>query len=146
MSNLERSDIAKRLAGYLDPGRREPLSRQIVDCVWLEVVEGTLQTGDRMPTVRQLSIELGLTPRAVDRAYRRLEHLGVLATRSGEGTFVSITAPDRETRERWVQLDELCLEAASRARTLGFSIDELVDALTDLRLPSDNSNDQPTHV
>lgn len=79
------------------------MSRQIVDCVWLEVVEGTLQTGDQMPTVRQLSIELGLTPRAVDRAYQRLEQLGVLVTHSGEGTFVSLNAPDGEKRECWVK-------------------------------------------
>ena len=145
MSNLERSDIAKRLAAHLDHGRQKPLSRQIVDYVWVEVVEGTLQTGDRMPTVRQLSIELGLTPRAVDRAYQRLEQLGVLATRPGEGTFVSITAPDGEKRERWVKLDELCIEAASRARTLGFSIDDLLDALADLRQPRSNSNDAARH-
>ena len=145
MSNLERSDIAKRLAAHLDSGRQQSLSRQIVDCVWLEVVEGTLQTGDRMPTVRQLSIELGLTPRAVDRAYERLEQLGVLATRSGEGTFVSLTAPDGHMRERWVKLDELCREAAGRAKALGFSIDDLLDALVDLRIPRSNSNDSARH-
>ena len=145
MSNLERSDIAKRLAAHLDSGRQQPLSRQIVDCVWLEVVEGTLQTGDRMPTVRQLSIELGLTPRAIDRAYQHLEQLGVLATRPGEGTFVSLNAPDGEIRERWVKLDELCREAASQAGALGFSIDDLIDALVDLRIPRNNSYDSPRH-
>lgn len=141
MSDFERSDIAKRIAEHLDHGRQQSLSRQIVDCVWLEVVEGKLQTGDQMPTVRQLSVELGLTPRAVDRAYRQLEQLGVLTTHSGEGTFVSLNAPDAEKRARWVELDEICLEAASRARDLGFSIDDILDALADLRLPRGNSND-----
>jgi len=88
-----------------------------------------------------MSIELGLTPRAVERAYQQLEQLGVLATRSGEGTFVSLNAPDGEKRERWVELDELCREMASRARNLGFSIDDLVDELADLRLSRDNSDD-----
>ncbi len=141
MSNLERSDIAKRIAAHLDSGRHQSLSRQIVDCVWLDVIEGALRTGDRMPTVREMSIELGLTPRAVERAYQQLEQLGVLATRSGEGTFVSLNAPDGEKRERWVELDELCREMASRARNLGFSIDDLVDELADLRLSRDNSDD-----
>ena len=141
MSNLERSDIAKRIAAHLDHGRQQSMSRQIVDCVWLEVVEGTLQTGDRMPTVRQLSIELGLTPRAVDRAYHRLEKLGVLAARSGEGTFVSLNAPDGTQRERWVKLDELCGDAAARAGSLGFGIDDLIDALSDLRIPRNSSDD-----
>ncbi len=146
MSTFERSDIAKRIVAHLDSGRNQSLSRQIVDCVWLEVLEGTLYTGDRMPTVRQLSIELGLTPRAIERAYRQLEQLGVLATRPGEGTFVSITAPTGEIRERWVRLEELCRDAASQAATLGFSIDDLIDALVDLRTPHDESNDLPRHA
>lgn len=136
MSKLERSDIAKRIVAHLDSGRQQSLSRQIVDCVWLEVLDGTLQTGDRMPTVRQLSIELGLTPRAIDRAYQQLELLGVLATRPGEGTFVSLTVPNGEQRARWVKLDDLCREATSRADSLGFSIDELIDGLADLRAQS----------
>lgn len=143
MSNLEHSDIAKRIAAHLDAGLSQSLSRQIVDCVWLEVLEGTLQTGERMPTVRQFSVELGLTPRAVERAYRHLEQLGVLANRPGEGTFVSLNAPDGELRERWVKLDEICRDAAGRAESLGFSIDDVVDALVDLRIPRNNTYDSP---
>jgi GntR family transcriptional regulator len=143
VSKPERSDIAKRIAAFLDSGRQQPLPRQIVDCVWLEVVDGTLQVGDRMPTVRQLSIELGLTPRAVERAYQQLEKLGVLASRPGEGTFVSLNAPDGEIRERWVKLEELCREAAAGAGALGFTIDDLLDALVDLRVPRNNSSKSP---
>jgi len=138
VSNAERSDIAKRLAAHLDSERQQPLPRQIVDYVWLEVVEGKLQTGDRMPTVRELSIELNITPRAVERAYEQLEQLGVLATSSVEGTFVSLSAPDGKKRERWVKLDELCSDVAVRATELGFTIDDLIDALSDLRLPKDD--------
>ena len=141
MSNFEPSDIAKRLAAHLDPGRQQSMSRQIVDYVWLEVVEGILQTGHQMPTVRQLSIELGLTPRAVERAYRQLGQLGVLSTHSGEGTYVSLNAPDGAMRERWVELEGVCREATSRAGTLGFSIDDLLDALADLRTTLRDSSD-----
>jgi len=141
VSNLKRSDIAKRIAAHLDSGCQQSLSRQIVDCVWLEVLEGTLETGAQMPTVRQLSIELSLTPRAVERAYKQLEQLGVLATRAGEGTFVSLAVPDDKKRERWVKLDELCRETASRSLALGFSIDDLLDAFADLRIPHSNSDD-----
>jgi GntR family transcriptional regulator len=146
VSYLEPSDIAQRLAQHLDPGRHQSLPLQIVDFVWLEVVEGTLQIGDRMPTARQLSIELGLTPRAIERAYQRLEQLGVLITRPGEGTFVSLAGSDGKKRERWVKLDELCQETVSRANELGFSVDELSDALSDLRAPRNNSHDSERHV
>ncbi len=141
MSDFERSDIAKRLAAHLDAGRQQSMSRQLVDYVWLEVLEGTLQTGDQMPTVRQLSIELGLTPRAVERAYEQLEQLGVLSTRSGEGTYVSLNAPDGTIRERWIKLEEICRDAVFRAGTLGFSVDELLDALVDFRKTNNEPSD-----
>ena len=141
MSDFERSDIAKRLAAHLDAGRQQSMSRQIVDNVWLEVLEGTLQTGDQMPTVRQLSIELGLTPRAVERAYQQLEQLGVLSTHPGEGTYVSLNVPDGEIRERWVKLEKVCRDALYRAGTLGFSMDDLLDALADLRTTNSDPND-----
>lgn len=143
MSDLERSEIARRIAEHLKPGSQQSFSRQIIDRVWLEVVDGTLQTGDRMPTTRQLSIELGLNPRSIERAYQQLEQLGVLATRAGEGTFVSLNAPDGEIRERWKRLDQICREAASQADALGFSIDDLIDALVDLRVPRNFENDSP---
>lgn len=146
MSNLERSEIAKRIAEHLDSGRQQSLSRQIVDCVWLEVLEGTLRTGERMPTVRQLSIRLGLTPRAVERAYEQLEQLGVLANRAGEGTFVSLAVPGNNQRERWVKLEALCREAASRAVSLGFSIDDLMDGLDDLRRSHGNADNSTRHA
>ncbi len=145
MPDHDHSDIATRLAAHLDPGRPQSLSRQIVDCVWLEVIEGALETGERMPTVRQLAIQLGLTPRAVTHAYEHLEQLGVLATRPGEGTFVSLTAPDGEKRERWVKLERLSRETASQAEVLGFSIDDVVDALIDLRLAGRNLNHVARH-
>ena len=141
MSDFERSDIAKRLAAHLDAGRQQSMSRQIVDNVWLEVLDGTLQTGDQMPTVRQLSIELGLTPRAVERAYQQLEQLGVLSTHPGEGTYVSLNAPDGAIRERWVKLEKICRDAFVRAGNLGFSMDDLLDALADFRITNSDPND-----
>jgi GntR family transcriptional regulator len=141
VSDFDRSDIAKRLTAHLDAGRQQSMSRQIVDHVWLEVLEGTLQTGDQMPTVRQLSIELSLTPRAIERAFEQLEQLGVLSTHSGEGTYVSLNAPGGAKRERWVKLDEICREAVSCAGNLGFSIDDLLDALADLRTTNNDPKD-----
>jgi DNA-binding transcriptional MocR family regulator len=86
-----RASLAQRLALYLDPASDEPLYRQIVNRLWLEVVTGTLETGERLPTVRQLAIDLSLNPNTVARAYNELEALGVLTRKPGQGTFVSLS-------------------------------------------------------
>lgn len=125
-------DIARTLATRLDRGSEQPLSRQIADRLWLEVISGTLDTGQRLPTVRQLAIDLGIHPKTVQRAYDELERLGVVTVRPG-GTFVSLSVPDAEERERVAQLEEASREALRRTEALGFSIDDLMDMLAELR-------------
>jgi len=128
----ERAGLAARLALYLDRGSAAPLYRQIADRVWLEVVSGTLETGERLPTVRQLAIDLGVPPGTVEQAYEELARLGLLLRRPG-GAFITLSSPDTTALERHAQLERLCRELAERAETLGFSHTELIDTLTDLR-------------
>jgi GntR family transcriptional regulator len=125
--------LAVKLAAVLDPGAEQPLSSQIVDRIWLDVISGTIETGERLPTVRQLAIDLGLNPKTVDRAYQQLERLGVVSTRPGEGTMVSLNVPDEDARKRRRDLERCGLEMVARAEALGFSIDDLLDALEDIR-------------
>lgn len=50
---------------------------------------GVLPVGSRLPTIRQLSKDLGLAGGTVARAYRELEADGVIATRGRHGSFVA---------------------------------------------------------
>ena len=133
MSDQERTEIEQRLAIHLDHGSDVPLYRQIVDHVWLGAVEGILEPGERLPTVRQLAIDLSVHPNTVARAYSELTLLGVVAPHSGEGTFICLTPPDKPELERREQLERLCRELMSRIQALGFSPDELIDTLGELR-------------
>ena len=139
----ERAGLAERLALYLDKGSEEPLYRQIADRFWLEVVSGTLETGERLPTVRQLAIDLGVHPGTVSRAYEELESLGILVKRPG-GTFIALSSPDTSVLERRAQLERLCRDLIDRADTFGFSVTELIDTLTDLRSEGWNRGERGT--
>lgn len=59
------------------------------------VAGGTLTDGTRLPTVRQLAGDLGLATNSVARAYRELEHAGIVVSRGRHGTFVT----DRATAD-----------------------------------------------
>jgi DNA-binding transcriptional regulator YhcF (GntR family) len=121
--------LAARLAG----GIGKPLASRIVEHVWLSVVEGALETGERLPTSRQLAVALNVSPRTVERAYRQLEERGVIANRRGEGTFVALVLPSEEARARHREFAALCREAVERARTLEYTVDELIDGIADYR-------------
>ncbi len=133
MSSTEPSTLAQRLVLYLDPSDDAPLHRQIVDRVWLEVVTGTLETGERLPTVRQLAIDVSVHPNTVQHAYEELETLGVLVTRQGKGTYIGLAPPDHGTLERRARLERLCGDVAAQCRALGLSMDDVIDTLSALQ-------------
>lgn len=135
--------LIERLKLRLDPGADEPLSSQLVELIWLDVVDGTIPTGARLPTVRQLAIAAGLSPRSVERAYAELGRLGVTATRRGEGTFVSLSLPSEEERSRRTEFARLCRETLDRSRTLGYSLEDLLEALVEFRSSSGPPGSEP---
>jgi GntR family transcriptional regulator len=140
MTEPQRVTVAQRLVLYLDPGGDHPLHRQIVDRLWLEVITGTLETGERLPTVRQLAIDLAVHPNTVAHAYQELETLGVLVTRGGEGTFVGLALPDQDTVERRARLERVCQDVAAQCQALGLPLDEVIEALIALRSSERESN------
>jgi GntR family transcriptional regulator len=133
VSHPEALGIVSRLLTTLDPASPSPLSSQMVQGIWQEVVEGTLETGARLTTVRHLAVALGVSPRVVERAYEQLEKLGVITTRTGQGSFVSLAPPPAGIRDRYLGLEQRCRDLIEQAAALGFTIDDAVDVLLELR-------------
>jgi GntR family transcriptional regulator len=106
-----------------------PAYRQIIDQVRGGLASGALATGDQLPTVRQLAVDLAINPNTVVRAYKELELGGLLETHQGTGTFISTQKFPRADAERERQLSQIAADAVSRAGAAGFSINELIDQL-----------------
>jgi GntR family transcriptional regulator len=109
-----------------------PVYRQIIDQVRGGMAAGTLGAGDQLPTVRQLAVDLAINPNTVMRAYRELELGGMLETHQGTGTFISDKKISRNNAERERQLAQLAGEFAARAGAAGFTVEELLEQLSDL--------------
>src|SRR6266516_4686633 len=91
-----------------------------------QVRQGLLREGDQLPTVKEVVAKLAINPNTVLKAYRELEHEGLVAARPGVGTFVTATLADaslaahgplRQDLRRWLAkarragLDEESIEA-----------------------------------
>lgn len=139
-------DLSDRLRSRLDPGAGEPLSQQIVHLLWEDVVSGLIEAGARLPTVRQLAIDLGVHPNVVIRAYDELEDRGVLVTQAG-GTYVSLSPRSAtEAVERYRELRRLCRDLVARAQALGFELEDVIDAVAELREQDAAEEDQTEEV
>jgi len=106
-----------------------PFYRQIIEQVKFAIAQGDLQTGDRLPTIRQLSVDLSINPNTVIRAYRELEIERMLDTQQGSGTFVSKCRPDVDRLERQRMLDQILTDMLARASSYGFTLDEVLKGL-----------------
>jgi len=73
----------------IDNQSRQAVYEQIVQQVEKYVLSGILISGNKMPSVRKLSVELNVNPNTVQRAYTELERNGVIVTAPGRGAFVS---------------------------------------------------------
>jgi GntR family transcriptional regulator len=101
--------------------------RQVVRQVRHALRLGLLRTGDQLPKVRDVVAALAINQNTVLKAYRELEHDGLVAARPGVGTFVTATlaghslaahGPLRQDLRRWL----------TRARRAGLD-DESIEAL-----------------
>ena len=103
--------------------------RQLIDQVLGSIAGGALRPGDRLPTVRQVAVDLAINPNTVVRAYKELEIRGVLTTQQGTGTFIADgqVRPDEAERQR--RLDQIAGELRARAGAEGFSVQEIIARL-----------------
>lgn len=96
---------------------------------------GALAAGTRLPSIRQLSADLGLAPGTVGRAYRELETSGVISARGRHGSFITGSPAARTPQADSARSSELRQAAADYARTaaeLGATTSETVQALAQL--------------
>lgn len=106
-----------------------PYYRQIIEQVKYAISRGELQTGDRLPTVRQLAVDLSVNPNTVIRAYREMEIEGVLETQQGSGTYVGSREPEIDEVERQRMLDQILTDLLARASSYGLTLEEVAEGL-----------------
>jgi GntR family transcriptional regulator len=100
-----------------------PLYLQLMEQVKHAVETGALREGDQLPTIRRLAEDLVMNPNTVVRAYRELEHEGVLELKHGSGAFIRESTG---TRARLIHKAQLVVQSAiERLIALGLTEKEL---------------------
>ena len=119
---------------YLDTRSGVPTYLQLVQQVKQAVRLGILLPGDQLPTVKEAVGSLAINPNTVLKAYRELDHEGLVEGRRGQGTFVSTDLPSlppdevkglRTSLQRWVE----------RARSAGLDDDNISALFADTVRP-----------
>ena len=109
-----------------NPSLGVPIYFQLMEQVKHAVETGALRAGDQLPGIRPLAEELVINPNTVAKAYRELEHEGVIELRHGAGAFVAAAnARSRQTTDRLRAAQPIVAAAVERLRSRGLSDEEI---------------------
>jgi len=106
-----------------------PYYRQIVNQVIYGVVNSILEPGERLPTVRQLAVDLQVNLNTIAKAYSELELRGIVNTQQGTGTFISGKESTIDPEEKQKGLKRLCSTFLNEIATLGIKTEEALATL-----------------
>ena len=114
----------------IDPTDPTPIYAQLERGIRAAIASGQIRSGDRLPTVRQLAVDLRVNANTVAKVYSELERAGVLATQRGVGTFVRDTVQELAAKASRVERERTLKTLADRlladAYAIGLTIDEVI--------------------
>lgn len=109
---------------YVNQNLDVPIYRQLVDAIHAAVQKGELAPREQLPTVQELSEDLGVARGTIKRAYDELDRLGLVEKVQGRGTFIKYQ-PERS--------------GSSREQAMA-AIDALLDKLEDMGFTTTETN------
>jgi GntR family transcriptional regulator len=119
---------------HLDTRSGVPTYLQLVQQVRQAIRLGILEPGDQLPTVKDVVGSLAINPNTVLKAYRELDHEGLVEGRRGVGTFVS-TTPASPPPDGVTELRGALLRWVASARAAGLDDDAIAALFGDTLRP-----------
>jgi GntR family transcriptional regulator len=107
----------------LNPSSGLPLYLQLMEQIRHAIETGALQGGDQLPTIRKVAEDLVMNPNTVVRAYRELQHEGIVELKHGSGAYVSESVGGQAKVTRKAQT--IVQSALERLADLGLTDDEV---------------------
>jgi len=106
-----------------------PIYEQILMQIKSQIINGEMQEGDPLPSIRGLAKELGISVITTKRAYEELEKEGYIDTVTGKGSFVAKQKEDFLKEKKLKIVEEKLSDAVNNAVTMGISYREISDML-----------------
>ncbi|HSN93968.1 MAG TPA: GntR family transcriptional regulator [Anaerolineaceae bacterium] len=107
----------------------DPIYQQIFEQIGAQILKGNLPSDTCLPSIRTVAKELRISVITVKRAWEELEHAGLIYTMAGKGCFVTPLQPNALIQKRSQLAGEKMAKDLEYYKTLGLSLDEIIDML-----------------
>lgn len=108
---------------------QEPIYEQIVRQIRRQIITGQLQSGEALPSIRNLAWQLQISVITTKRAYEELEREGLIVTVGGKGTFVGTKNKEYLQEKSYGIIEEKMAAVVREAKELRISLPELEEML-----------------
>ena len=108
-----------------NPASGVPIYLQLMEQVKHAIETGALRSGEQLPGIRPVAEELVINPNTVAKAYRELEHEGVIELRQGAGAFVSASARAQKMSETLRAGQAIVAAAVEKLHARGVTDEEI---------------------
>jgi GntR family transcriptional regulator len=108
-----------------NPASGVPIYLQLMEQVKHAIETGALRPGEQLPGIRPLAEELVINANTVAKAYRELEHEGVIELRHGAGAFVSANGRPKKATEKLRAGQTVVSDAVRKLRERGVTDEEI---------------------
>lgn len=114
---------------YIEFNEKTPIYLQIMDLIKMDIVTGKLKANDKLPSVRDMAMNLKVNPNTLQRSYQELERLGIVYTQRGTGTFVGEEKNMVEDLKKEMS-KEVIDSFILRMKSLGFTDNEIIKSIS----------------
>ena len=111
----------------LDLKDSRPLYEQVVERFKHLILCGALPEDEKLPSVRNLAMELSINPNTIQKAYGELEREGFIYSVKGRGNFVAANSKLKEAKKE--ELKERILGLVREGESIGLTTEEIIEFL-----------------
>ena len=106
----------------------KPIYQQIIESIIGNIISGTLSPGDKLPSVRDYAVQVGVNANTMQRVFKELEQMEVTETKRGQGSFVTENVQQIEYLRQQVK-EDLAKSFLQSIETYGIDINEMIEDL-----------------
>ncbi|MFH1232076.1 MAG: GntR family transcriptional regulator [Planctomycetota bacterium] len=106
-----------------------PPYRQIINQVKLAITSNIWKEDEPLPSIREMAEKLGIAPLTIAKAYLELEHMGLIKTRWGKGSFVTHQSAGNIKKQALAE-EKVIEQFLDNITTAGFDPQKILNRLT----------------
>jgi len=106
----------------------KPIYLQIIEKIHRKIVRNEIKLGEKLPSVREMAVQMGVNPNTIQRTYSELERMGIVQTKRGQGTFVTENVEVINGLKEKLQ-EEIIEAFVTNMEELGFSKEDMITGI-----------------